>query len=75
MSTGAKIPYATALAAAQSLEAALEPYCARTLIAGSLRRRRPAVGDLELVVMPIVERSQTCLASRLACSAICSTRD
>jgi DNA polymerase/3'-5' exonuclease PolX len=55
MSTGAKIPYATALASAETLLAALEPYCTRLLIAGSLRRQRPEVGDLELVVSRRVE--------------------
>lgn len=55
MSTGAKIPYETALASAEALLAALEPYCTRLLIAGSLRRRRSEVGDLELVVSRRVE--------------------
>jgi hypothetical protein len=45
MSTGAKIPYADALASAETLLAALEPYCTRLLIAGSLRRCKPEVGD------------------------------
>ena len=48
-----KIPYADALAVAQALEARLRSSCTRTLIAGSLRRRKSEVGDLELVVQPI----------------------
>ena len=51
--TGKKIPYADALAVAQALEVRLCSACTRTLIAGSLRRRRDEVGDLELVVQPI----------------------
>jgi DNA polymerase/3'-5' exonuclease PolX len=55
MSTGAKVPYATAMAAAQSLLTVLDPFCARLLIAGSLRRGLRAVGDVELVVIPAFE--------------------
>jgi DNA polymerase/3'-5' exonuclease PolX len=55
VSTGNKIPYSDALATAQSLEAALQPYCERILIAGSLRRQKAQVGDLELVVIRRVE--------------------
>lgn len=51
--TGQKIPYADALAVAQALEIRLCSSCARTLIAGSLRRRKSEVGDLELVMQPI----------------------
>jgi DNA polymerase/3'-5' exonuclease PolX len=55
MSTGVKTPYDIALAKAQALAAALEPYCERILIAGSLRRQKPEVGDLELVIIRRVE--------------------
>lgn len=47
-------PYAEALARARSLVAALGPACERVLIAGSLRRKKAMVGDLELVVIPNV---------------------
>lgn len=44
------------LAAAQSIaERLLEemtPYCERISIAGSVRRRRPEVGDIEIVAIP-----------------------
>ena len=55
MSKGDKIPYRAALEVAQALETALSFTCERTLIAGSLRRRKSEVGDLELVVMPRLE--------------------
>lgn len=50
-----KILYPEALAAAQILQGKIAPACERTLIAGSLRRGKPEVGDIELVVMPKVE--------------------
>jgi DNA polymerase/3'-5' exonuclease PolX len=44
---------------AVELLAALAPYCERRAIAGSVRRRRPEVGDIELVVIPKIARVQT----------------
>lgn len=55
MSKGDKIPYRAALEVAQALETSLAFVCERTLIAGSLRRQKSEVGDLELVVMPKTE--------------------
>lgn len=55
MSKGDKIPYRAALETAQALETSLTFVCERTLIAGSLRRRKSEVGDLELVVLPKLE--------------------
>lgn len=48
-------PYAEVLPIAQELERKLleSGACQRTLIAGSLRRQKPVVGDIELVVMPV----------------------
>jgi DNA polymerase (family 10) len=40
-----------AQAIADIVIAALRPHCARIEVAGSLRRRRPEVGDLDLVVL------------------------
>lgn len=51
MSTTVKRPYADALATAQQLLAALEPGCTRSIIAGSLRRRKPEIGDIEIVAL------------------------
>jgi hypothetical protein len=36
----------------------LEPVCVRVVIAGSVRRRKPTVGDVELVFIPRFERRQ-----------------
>lgn len=47
--------YLVAIQVAQALEIALSPACERTLIAGSLRRKKPTIGDIELVVQPKVE--------------------
>lgn len=37
---------------ADKIVAALEPYCSRIEVAGSIRRRRPVVHDIDLVVIP-----------------------
>lgn len=47
-----KFDYAVALAEADLLTGMLEPYCERLLVCGSLRRRRPAVSDIEIVYIP-----------------------
>ncbi len=51
-------PYAEALAIAEEIKADLEPYCYKIEIAGSLRRKRPDVGDIELLVIPKTEMRQ-----------------
>jgi DNA polymerase/3'-5' exonuclease PolX len=45
-------PLAEATALATELVDLLRVFCARIEIAGSVRRRRPDIGDLELVVVP-----------------------
>lgn len=52
MSTGLRIPFEQALSIARQLAADLAPHVVRVKAAGSLRRRRPEVGDIELVVEP-----------------------
>lgn len=52
MSKGKKRPYAELLPIAQRILDGLAPYCQRIEIAGSLRRERPLVGDIELVAVP-----------------------
>lgn len=47
-----KTPHATALALAQRIERGLAPHCDRIEIVGSLRRLKPMVGDIELLVIP-----------------------
>lgn len=45
-------PRAQAIAVAKLLCDALAPACARLIVAGSLRRRRPDVGDVEILYVP-----------------------
>lgn len=45
-------PFSEALAVAEDLVSLLAPSCERIAIAGSLRRRKPEVGDIELVAIP-----------------------
>lgn len=52
--TETKIPYADALSLAEPLVRRLQPGCERILIAGSLRRQKREVGDIELVAMPML---------------------
>ncbi len=46
------IPLALARKAAQKLLAQLEPHCERIEIAGSIRREKEEIGDIELVAIP-----------------------
>jgi DNA polymerase (family 10) len=52
MSEKRKFPHAAALAVAEELQAMLAPACQRIAIAGSLRRLKPEVGDIELLFIP-----------------------
>ena len=55
MSTGVKVPWDVGQQVANRLAEALSAWCARLEIAGSLRRGKPEVGDIELVAIPLVE--------------------
>jgi DNA polymerase (family 10) len=50
-----KFPAEDAMLAAQEVCNALYPFCERLVIAGSLRRRKETVGDVELVYIPRTE--------------------
>lgn len=52
MSNNWKMPWAQARSVAGALVHYLAPACTRIEIAGSLRRMRPMVGDIELVAIP-----------------------
>ena len=52
MTTKTRVPYGRALGVANLLTAMLEPFCERIEIAGSIRRGRPDIGDVELVAVP-----------------------
>ena len=52
MSEGLRTPYKTALETAEIVVRQLRPMCERIEIAGSLRRKKADVGDIELVCIP-----------------------
>ena len=52
---GARWRLAYALTVAKDLQSALQGVCDRLEIAGSLRRRKDTVGDIELIAIPKVE--------------------
>lgn len=55
MSSGAALAFKEAAEVAVDLLRLLEPGCDRIQVAGSLRRRRPQVHDIEIVAIPRVE--------------------
>jgi hypothetical protein len=52
MSTATRIPLTQAVTIAEEVCTTLRPFCARLEVAGSIRRRRDSIGDLELVAIP-----------------------
>jgi DNA polymerase/3'-5' exonuclease PolX len=54
MSTAARIPLAQATVIAEEVCAVLRSFCQRIEVAGSIRRRRETIGDVELVAIPKV---------------------
>lgn len=52
MSSITKTPYAESMKTANHILEAIAPYCDRIEIAGSLRRQRPMIGDIEIVALP-----------------------
>ena len=44
--------YEIAYNIAMKIRASLQPYCHRVEIAGSIRRKKPEVGDIEIVLIP-----------------------
>ena len=52
MSAGQRFPLAQAQALAEELRVLLGPACSRLAIAGSIRRRKPDCGDIELLAIP-----------------------
>lgn len=51
-----RFPHAEALKVAEELQTMLAPACTRIAIAGSLRRGKPEVGDIELLFVPILSK-------------------
>lgn len=55
MSAAVRMPLAVAASAAARLRDIIEPGATRIEVAGSIRRRRADIGDIELVAVPILE--------------------
>lgn len=56
MSKSIKRPYEQVKPIAHTLLSRFSPYCERIEIAGSLRRKRPMIGDIEIVAIPTLHR-------------------
>lgn len=52
MSNNTKQPYAKVSPVADHIVSVLSQYCQRIEVAGSLRRQRPMIGDIEIVAIP-----------------------
>lgn len=52
MSIGARLPTSVVRGLADRIVARFSPWCSRIEIAGSLRRKRAEVGDIEIVAVP-----------------------
>lgn len=52
MTTKTRWPHAEALEIAEEIKEALAHHCERIEIAGSIRRKKPEVGDIELLFVP-----------------------
>ena len=52
MSQGMKYSYKEALKIALTVKELLAPHCIRIEIAGSIRRKKPEIGDIEIVAIP-----------------------
>jgi len=66
MSQNKEIPYKTAWAVARKVVEELRPACERVEIAGSLRRGKPAVHDVDIVLLPRL-RSAVGLETSTSC--------
>lgn len=47
-----KLPYSQAASLAERIKAALAPGCSRIEVAGSIRRKKATIGDIEIVCIP-----------------------
>lgn len=56
MSTATRVPLQHAEGLAENLCGLLRPACLQLIIAGSIRRRRDTIGDIELCAEPIIGR-------------------
>ena len=66
MSTGNRIPWREAKDIAFDLVAQLAPHCSQIDIAGSIRRGRSTIGDIEIVCLPLPYESTPLFRSGFA---------
>jgi len=66
MSAGNRLPFSEAWAIAEDIVAQLAPHCSQIDIAGSLRRYRPTIGDIEIVCLPLPYESAPLFRSGFA---------
>jgi hypothetical protein len=66
MSTGNRIPWREANAIAEDLVNQLRPHCSQIDIAGSIRRGRSTIGDIEIVCFPLPYESTPLFRSGIA---------
>jgi DNA polymerase/3'-5' exonuclease PolX len=59
MSGGTRFPAAVAGPIARRFAEMIAPYCHQVVIAGSLRRRLPTVGDIEIVAVPMLSEARS----------------
>lgn len=69
-----KLPYTTALSLATTVILELATACERIDIAGSLRRHKPEVGDIELVCIPVCETATDMFDQPLIVSSALDSR-
>ena len=66
MSTGTRIQLDEACAIADDVITRLSLHCSRLQIAGSIRRRRPTIGDIEIVCLPHAYEASPLFSSGIA---------
>lgn len=74
MSDGPRLPLPVAEKIAERVAAELTPLCERLEIAGSIRRRRPYCGDIDLVLLPKCQANVDRIIERCAKNATLEKR-
>jgi DNA polymerase (family X) len=59
-----RMPLSRAESIARKLAEKMHPHCAQIVIAGSIRRARPTVGDIDLVILPKSPAEKLLLTNR-----------
>lgn len=70
MSDTTKRPFIQALPIAQKITAGIADACKEVIIAGSIRRQRPMIGDIEIVAIPDGDKLYSLLDAKLEAGTI-----